>query len=260
MAQRSPVRPIPPFTVIIPARFAATRLPGKPLLDIGGRPLLQHAHDAAVASAAEEVIIATDDARIADAARRFCASVELTSPAHASGTDRIAEVVRRRRLPERAVVVNVQGDEVGLPPALVNQVASALEADPQADIATLCEPIPESADWFSPDVVKVVFGADHRALYFSRACIPWGGGGPPHGAFRHIGLYAYRAGFLARFASLEPCALERSERLEQLRALHHGCVIRVERACEAAGLGVDSAADLERARRRCEGAPTAPGK
>src|SRR5690606_720777 len=189
----APLAQTPPFTVIIPARFASTRLPGKPLLDIGGRPLLQHAFDAAAASGAREVIIATDDARIEAAAARFCQSVELTSADHASGTDRIAEVVGRRNLPDDAIVVNVQGDEVGLPPSLVNQVALALAADAGAAMATLCEPIREAADWYSPDVVKVVCGAGGRALYFSRSPIPWGGA-PPGGAFRHIGLYAYRAG------------------------------------------------------------------
>lgn len=240
---------IPSFTVIIPARYGSTRLPGKPLLDIGGRPLLQHAYDAAAASGAREVIVATDDERIEAAAARFCRSVERTSPDHASGTDRIAEVVRRRNFPDEAIIVNVQGDEVGLPPALVNQVAQALSADPGASMATLCEPIRDATDWHSPDVVKVVFAENGRALYFSRSCIPWGGA-PPGPAFRHIGLYAYRAGFLRRFPELPPCELERRERLEQLRALWYGHAIRVEPAREEAGLAVDSAADLERARAR----------
>ncbi len=235
------------FIAVIPSRFASTRLPGKPLLDIGGKPLLQHVYAAACHSAASRILIATDDARIAAAATAFGAETMLTSDQHVSGTDRLAEVVTRLDLADEQVVVNVQGDEFGLPSLLINQVAEALLQRPSRAMATLCETMHTDAEAQDPNLVKVVFDATGRALYFSRAALPWSDGGGPT-RYRHIGLYAYRAGFLRRFASLPPSPLEQSERLEQLRALQHGFEIQVEIARAAAGAGVDTPADLARAR------------
>jgi 3-deoxy-manno-octulosonate cytidylyltransferase (CMP-KDO synthetase) len=239
----------PDFTVVIPARHASTRLPGKPLQEVGGKPLLRHAYEASAASSASTTIIATDDARIRDACLKFCQEVEMTSVAHESGTDRIAEVVRRRGFQADRIVVNVQGDEYGLPPALIDQVAGLLADDAGAVMATLCEPLRGESEWRDPNVVKVVATAGGQALYFSRAPIPWSPGQLPRCAFRHIGLYAYRAGFLLEFAQLAQPEIEKTERLEQIRALHYGYRIRVEQACAPAGIGVDSPRDLEHARR-----------
>ena len=235
------------FIAIIPCRFGSTRLPGKPLLDIGGKPLIQHVFEAARASTAARVLIATDDARIASVAGDFGAETMLTSDQHVSGTDRLAEVVTRLNLPDADVLVNVQGDEYGLQAVLIDQVAEALLQRPLRSIATLCEAFASGSAAQDPNNVKVVFDASGRALYFSRAPLPWSDGSVVT-RYRHIGLYAYRAGFLRRFATLPPSPLEQSERLEQLRALHHGYEIQVEIARAPAGIGVDTRADLERAR------------
>lgn len=242
------------FDVIIPARLASTRLPRKLLQDIGGKPLIRHAWESAQGSGAASVTIATDSTEIRDAVAGFCSCTEMTSSSHSSGTERIAEVVLKRGLPAGRIIVNVQGDEYGLPPALIDQVAALLADDPGADMATLCEPIRDDGEWRDPNVVKVVFSGDGLALEFSRAPIPRSVSQfRPGCAFRHIGIYAYRAGFLLDYAALPPVEAERSERLEQLRALHHGRRIRVAQACAAAGIGVDSLADLERARRLEQG-------
>ena len=243
------------FRVIIPARYASVRLPGKPLRLIAGRPMIEHVHDRARAAGAAEVIIATDDERIAMACREFGADVELTDPAHPSGTDRLAEVVRRRGFAEHDLIVNVQGDEPLVPPANVLQVAVLLEHNPLAAIATLATPIRELAELDDPNVVKVVRGRDGAALYFSRAPIPWQrdaatraalDGGRLALALRHVGLYAYRAGALRQLAALPPGELEQAERLEQLRALEDGLGIIVGIAAEPPGPGVDTEADLAR--------------
>lgn len=240
------------FTVVIPARYGATRLPGKPLAEIGGRPMIQWVHEAAVAGGAADVIVATDDERIAAACARFGARTEMTAAAHASGTDRIAEVARRLEWPDERVVVNVQGDEPLLPPALVSQVAGLLGTDSEAGMATLATPIAHGAEWDDPNVVKVVADQRSRAMYFSRARIPW----PRDGikstghAMRHIGLYAYRVWALKEFTAAEPCELELQERLEQLRALWLGIAISVASACEAPPGGVDTEDDLIAVRRR----------
>ena len=247
--------------VIIPARYAATRLPGKPLLEILGKPLLQHVHEAACASAAGRVLIATDDDRIAKCAAGFGAEVVRTSVKHVSGTDRIAEAVAILGLGAASIIVNVQGDEYGLPPVLVKQVADALQTHPEVSMATLCEPLHDAADYHNPNVVKVVRDANQYALYFSRSPLPWSDqplSDMPIAPLRHIGIYAYRAGFLKTYATLSRPPLELSERLEQLRALHHGYRIHVEEAVAACGIGIDTMEDLEKARRLAAHASIAP--
>jgi 3-deoxy-manno-octulosonate cytidylyltransferase (CMP-KDO synthetase) len=243
------------FRVVIPARYASTRLPGKPLRLIAGRPMIEHVYERARASGAAEVIVATDDERIANACARFGADVALTDPGHASGTDRLAEVARLRRFAADDVVVNVQGDEPLLAPENVAEVAALLAAHPEAAIATLATPIEDLAEYLDANVVKVVRDAAGRALYFSRAPIPWQRDAAAAraedasryaGALRHIGLYAYRAGALRWLAALPPSPLESAERLEQLRALENGLAIAVGIAAVRPGPGVDTEADLAR--------------
>lgn len=248
------------FKVVIPARWASTRLPGKPLAEIAGRPMIAHVWERACRSRAAEVIIASDDDRVLDAALAFGAEVERTSPAHPSGTDRIAEVAQRRAWPDDAVVVNVQGDEPLLPEAVVDQVAANLLANPDAGMATLAEPLQDAERLFDPNVVKLVTRDDGFALYFSRAPIPWdrarfsaAGGGQaavtPAGSWRrHVGIYAYRVGLLRRYVTWPPGALEQIEMLEQLRVLQAGVGIHVADACADVPAGVDTPADLERVR------------
>lgn len=245
------------YKVIIPARFSSTRLPGKPLLDIGGKPLIQYVYESALASRAEQVIIATDDARIAEAATGFGAKTLMTSPDHNSGTDRITEAVTLLGEPDDGMIVNVQGDEYGLPPAIIDQLANALYHHASASMATLCEKITESKQFHDPNAVKVVVAKDGSAIYFSRAPIPWygksGAEAPqnyPYPPYLHIGVYAYRAGFLKTYSALPHCPLERSEKLEQLRAIYHGYKIHVEEACDSCGIGVDTEADLQQARKQ----------
>lgn len=243
------------FRVVIPARYGSTRLPGKALLPLAGRPMIQWVYERACASRAAEVLIATDDSRVAEAAHGFGAKVVLTAATHASGTDRIAEVARIGGWRDDEIVVNVQGDEPLVPPAIIDQVAALLEAHPEAHIATLATRIESLAEFLDPNAVKVVSDTEGRALYFSRAPIPWDRDGAPAGltsqqrfgnARRHIGLYAYRVGALRRLASLAPTALEQCEKLEQLRALEHGMEIRVADACERPGPDVNTPEDLER--------------
>jgi 3-deoxy-manno-octulosonate cytidylyltransferase (CMP-KDO synthetase) len=244
------------FRIVIPARYASVRLPGKALMAIGGKPMLQWVYERAAGAGAVEVLIATDDERIARAAQAFGAGVVMTAPSHPSGTDRIAEVARARGWAANDIVVNLQGDEPLMPAALVRQVAALLESEPQADIATLATPIGSVADLLDPNAVKVVCDAAGRALYFSRAPIPWNRAGAaagpatqtdPSGARRHLGLYAYRVGALLRLAALDPSALEIRESLEQLRALENGLVVRVADALEPPGPDVNTLADLQRA-------------
>ena len=239
------------FAVVIPARYGATRLPGKPIADVCGRPMIRWVYEAAAASGAAEVIVATDDARIAAACGRFGARVEMTDSAHASGTDRIAEVARRLDWPDERVIVNVQGDEPLLPPVLVSQVAGLLNDDPEAGMATLATPIADLAEWDDPNVVKVVTDRRSRALYFSRSRIPWprDGTGPAASAMRHVGLYGYRVWALEAFTGAGPCGLELQERLEQLRALWLGISIHVAQAREVPPRGVDTEDDLQAVRR-----------
>ena len=243
------------FHVIIPARFAASRLPGKPLLDMGGRPLIQWVWQCAQASGAASVIVATDDARIRDTAQRFGAECVLTSTQHVSGTDRIAEVVRAKGCAQDDVVVNLQGDEPMMPPAVISAVADALLTRPQIDIATAVAPIRSLAEFLDPNCVKALRALDGQALYFSRAPVPWPRDAAPEGrptrftgAWRHVGMYAYRVRGLLQFASWPPTPLEECERLEQLRALEHGMRIHLVALSEAPPAGVDTPEDLERVR------------
>jgi 3-deoxy-manno-octulosonate cytidylyltransferase (CMP-KDO synthetase) len=238
------------FRVVIPARYASTRLPGKPLALLGGLPLVVHVHRLALRSGAAEVVIATDDDRIRAACLAQGADVEMTGTGHASGTDRIAAVAVRRRWAPEAIVVNVQGDEPLLPHALISQAARLLADDPAASIATLATPINSREEFCNANVVKVVADDHSHALYFSRAPIPWlrDGAAPASvGARRHLGIYAYRVEALQRLAEMPPSALERSERLEQLRALQAGMVIALADAIEPPGPGIDTAEDLQRA-------------
>ncbi|HVP34472.1 MAG TPA: 3-deoxy-manno-octulosonate cytidylyltransferase [Steroidobacteraceae bacterium] len=243
------------FRVVIPARYGSLRLPGKALRPLAGKPMVQWVYERARAAGAAEVLIATDDARILEAARGFGAEAVMTAADHASGTDRIAEVARVRRWGASDVVVNLQGDEPLMPAALVRQVAALLESSPAADIATLATPVGSVEELLDTNAVKVVADADGRALYFSRAPIPWNRAGAsgalasqrdPGGARRHIGIYAYRVGALERLAMLAPGALEMREKLEQLRALENGFHIQVADASEAPGPDVNTPLDLER--------------
>lgn len=247
------------FRVVIPARYDSTRLPGKVLLSVAGKPMVQWVHERACAAGADEVLIATDDERIASVASGFGAAAVLTARSHASGTDRIAEVARVRGWAATDIVVNLQGDEPLMPPAVISQVARLLAEHPQAQIATLATPIVSLDDLMNPNVVKVVTDARGMALYFSRAPIPWNRDGAqtgpssqqgsqrdPGGARWHRGLYAYRVGTLVRLAQLPRGTLEAREHLEQLRALEHGMSIIVDDAVEEPGPDVNTLADLER--------------
>jgi 3-deoxy-manno-octulosonate cytidylyltransferase (CMP-KDO synthetase) len=243
------------FRVVIPARYASSRLPGKALLTIGGKPMIQWVYERARASRAHEVLIATDDLLIVSAAHSFGAETVMTAATHESGTDRIAEVARLRGWADSDIVVNVQGDEPVIPPALIDQVASLLKANPRAQIGTLATPITSISEFMDPNAVKVVTDGEGRALYFSRAPIPWERDGASSGiisqtsfagARRHVGIYGYRVSGLLRLASLKRTALEQHEKLEQLRALENGLEIRVADSVEQPGPDVNTAADLER--------------
>lgn len=250
------------FTVVIPARWGSTRLPGKPLLDLAGRPLLAWVWDIARESGATEVLVATDDERIRAAAESFGARVVMTDAAHETGTDRVHEVARASGWADDAIVVNLQGDEPLVPPSLVAQVAAALHADADAGIATLATPVTGLDEAMDPSVVKVVIDERERASYFSRAPIPFCRDGADDGVgsqrrhdgmLRHIGLYAYRVATLRRLAESPPSPLEDIEKLEQLRALWHGIPVAVALAEERPPAGVDTAEDLDRVRRLLEG-------
>lgn len=267
-----------PFKVVIPARLGSTRLPRKVLRPLAGKPLVQWVWEAARACGAEQVIVAADHDEVLQACRGFGADARLTDPRHQSGTDRIDEIAQAAGWSGDTLVVNLQGDEPLMPPALVRQAAELLAGDAGADIATLCHPLHTREDWLNPNFVKLVKDTRDYALYFSRAPIPWrreaaalppvtaplpaggeGGtaraaaGGPrgddaahfPEGlAFRHIGLYAYRVGALRRFSALPPADLETCEMLEQLRALSHGLRIKVGVSAVPPPHGVDTEDDL----------------
>ena len=249
----------PGFTVVIPARHDSTRLPGKLLLDIAGKPLIRHVYESASNSGAEQVIVATDDDRIKAVVESFGGKAVMTAVNHKSGTDRIAEAIDTMKIPDDSIIVNVQGDEFGLSPSIIDQIYAALRGRPDSVMATLCERINDLREFNNPHVVKVIFNKDNHAIYFSRAPIPWFDSSRKQvlteftgGAYRHIGIYGYRAGFLRIFTSLPHCPLEEAERLEQLRALYHGYIIYVEETVEKAGIGVDTQEDLESARRLAE--------
>jgi len=264
-----------PFTVVIPARYASTRLPGKPLADIGGKPMIVRVAERAQASGAESVIIATDNKAIAQAAKAHGLDTVMTRADHASGTDRIAEVARKLAFDPSAIVVNVQGDEPMIAPELIRSMAQLLAVDEGASVATACHSIRDVSEFLNPNVVKVVLDGTGGASYFSRAPIPW-----PRDAFnanafkmtfanaiadapmksrrklptglpclRHIGIYAYRAGFLGQYARLEPSPLEQFEALEQLRVLWHGYRIAVAVREDVPEPGVDTPEDLGRVRK-----------
>ncbi len=250
------------FKIVIPARYASSRLPGKPLREIAGKPMIQHTYERAMQSRAEEVLIATDDQRIADTIVKFTDSVVLTSPDHASGTERLAEVVEQQQWDEQTIIVNVQGDEPLVSPGHIELVAAALDENPQAGMATLATPLELDAEVFDPNIVKVVMDVQGNALYFSRAAIPWDRDSFSNemahtlnslprnpqfhqsGWYRHIGMYAYRAGTLNKYMDMTPCMLEQTESLEQLRILYYGIKIHVSIVHDQPGHGVDVEADI----------------
>lgn len=246
------------FVVVIPARYASTRLPGKPLADIHGKPMVQHVVEKALQSGADRVIVATDDERVQQVLAPFAAAagfeVCMTSPDHQSGTERLAEVCRHYGFAADTIIVNVQGDEPLIPPVIIRQVADNLAAA-SAPMATLSVPIRDAEEAFNPNAVKVVTDREGYALYFSRASIPW-----DRDRFaqnreqigdhyqRHIGIYAYRAGFIQRYVDWAPSVLEQVEALEQLRVLWYGEKIHVAQALQAPPVGVDTQADLDKVR------------
>ncbi len=233
-----------PFHVIVPARYASTRFPGKPLADIAGKPMVVRVCERAARSGAASVHVATDDDRISDAVKQHGFAVIATRTDHPSGTDRIAEAARRLKLDDAAIVVNVQGDEPLIDPALVAAVGARLEERAAASMASACHPIADEAEMANANVVKVVLDAEGYALYFSRSRIPYPRN-PGGTTYRHAGLYAYRAGFLREYAGLPPSPLEKAESLEQLRALWHGYRIAMVTSETAILPGVDTPEDLK---------------
>lgn len=247
-----------PFNIVIPARHGSTRLPGKPLLDLAGEPMIVHVCRRALEAGAEQVVVATDDERIALAVIGLPVRPMLTSDHHGSGTERIAEVAERSGWPDDTVVVNLQGDEPLITPSLIRAAAEALAVQSRAGIATLCAPIALRDEVFNPNTVKVVLDRNGYALYFSRAPIPWDRGGFAAEAeplthampyYRHVGLYAYTAAFLRRYVAWPTSALENVEALEQLRILWQGEAIRVLLVDKVPETGVDTAEDLARVER-----------
>ena len=245
------------FTVVIPARYGSTRLPGKPLIDLNGKPMIQHVIDRALESHATNVIVATDDQRIVDAVKTTDATVVLTSTEHQSGTDRVWEAIKGIGLNDEDVIVNVQGDEPLIPSIVIDQAADLVHRANDCGVATLCEPIDDARDIFNPNMVKVVVDHLGRALYFSRAPIPWERGkfeskGSPTNEetwFRHLGIYAFKHWALERFVSMPQSRLERLESLEQLRLLENGMPIAVAQCTAAIPAGVDTQDDVDRVRK-----------
>ena len=240
----------PAFKVVIPARYASTRLPGKPLMMLAGKPMLQYVYERSLESGAANVVIATDDERIMQASKTFGATVCMTASTHTSGTERLSEVATTLGWEDDDIVVNVQGDEPLIPAALIHQVAEDLALHAAAPVATLAYPIHSGEEETDAHIVKVVLDRQGYALYFSRAPIPYHRDVETIGtlgeALRHIGLYAYRAGFLKHYAELDASPLEAVEKLEQLRVLWHGMKIHVGIAAEMPGHGVDTREDLQR--------------
>jgi len=247
---------VPEFYVVIPARHASTRLPGKPLLDIAGKPMVVWVAERALLSGAKQVIVATDDIRIVDAVGQYGCAAVMTDANHVSGTDRIAEVASIKGWHDDAIIVNVQGDEPLIDAKLIVEIATALSVNTDAVMATACHAIHDKSDFANPNVVKVVMDVNGNAMYFSRAPIPYPrdtfaqdevlAEGLP--AYRHIGIYAYRASFLKQYANLAPAAIEQYECLEQLRVLYQGYKIAVTISENAPAAGVDTESDLARVR------------
>lgn len=256
------------YTVLIPARLASSRLPNKPLADIGGIPMIVRVAKQmdSLASAGIQVCVVGDSPEILNACAQYGVASVLTRTTHASGTDRLAEACEKLQLTDDAIIVNVQGDEPLIQPALVSNVAKLLQDDTTASMATAAHPLHSTDDFTNPNVVKVVLNCKNQAMYFSRAPLPWWRDGYADGIhslsktvppLRHIGIYAYRAGFLQQFPSLPPSPLEHIEALEQLRALWNGHAIAVHVTASAPGPGVDTAEDLERVRKIVESQGTA---
>lgn len=252
------VDPFMVFRVVIPARFGSSRLPGKPLRLIGDKPMIEHVCLRAKEAGAQEVIVATDDERVADAVHCFGVEVVMTSTQHRSGTDRLAEVALKKAWADDDIIVNLQGDEPLMDPALVRLVANELSAHSTAGIATLATPITQRDDIFNENIVKVVTSKTGQAMYFSRAPIPWVRGDYEHpdqsespatvAVFRHLGIYSYRVGVLKKITSMPACDIEKAEALEQLRALWNGVGIHVAICEDAPAHGVDTEEDLQRAK------------
>ncbi len=245
------------FIVVIPARYASSRLPGKPLADIAGKTMIERVYQQALQSGANRVVVATDDRRVAAAVDAFGGEVCMTRADHNSGTERLAEVVSKLQLPADTVVVNVQGDEPFIPPLIIRQVAQNLAGQHKAQMATLAVPLNHGAEIRNPNIVKVVSDKQGYALYFSRSVIPYDRDGMVAKDLashyrRHIGIYAYRASFIQRYIDWPASALEQIESLEQLRVLWHGEAIHVDTALEIPAVGVDTPADLEQARQHAQ--------
>jgi len=243
------------FKVVIPARYSSSRLPGKPLLDVVGKPMIQHVYERALESDASQIVIATDDQRIVDVVKQFGGEVCMTSVNHQSGTDRLSEVVNFYQWDHQDIIVNVQGDEPEMPASLINQVANDMASHPDAVITTLSVDIDSLEDVMDPHIVKVVTDQKGYAQYFSRAPIPWHRNELAENPValedlslfaRHVGLYAYRAGFLHKYVQWEAAPTEKAESLEQLRVLWHGEKIHVSHTDQSPGIGIDTQADLDR--------------
>lgn len=254
------------YTVVIPARYGSSRLPGKPLAEIAGKPMIVHVYERCLASQAKAVWVATDDERVADVVSAHGGQVMMTAADHPSGTDRLQEVAKKLQLTADDVLVNVQGDEPLIPPAVIDQVAQNLLQQPAFQMATLCESMNDWAQVWDPNVVKTVLAEDGRALYFSRAPIPWqrddfaqqkttAGPTPANTFWRHIGIYAYRVALLNDYITWPQASIEAEESLEQLRALYYGAAIHVAPACTAVPAGVDTPADLAYIRQLLEDTP-----
>lgn len=242
--------------IIIPARYQSSRLPGKPLADIAGKPMIQHVYEQAKKSKADHVIIATDDDRVIVAAKLFEGKVCLTAASHQSGTERISEVIDQLNISDEDIIINIQGDEPFIPPAIINQVIDRLTTEQIAKVATLCEPIYSIDEVFNPNINKVIIDKKGYAIYFSRAPIPYYRDGfsnkkmpADFNYYRHVGIYGYRAGFVKQYSQWEPSPIEKIENLEQLRILYYGEKIAVDIAIEKSGIGIDTPEDLALARK-----------
>lgn len=243
------------YKIVIPARYASSRLPGKPLISLAGKPMIQHVYERALQTGVEDIVIATDDVRIEEAAKGFGAQVMMTDANHDNGTDRIAEVAHRSGWADDVVIVNLQGDEPLIPKSLIDLTAQSLIANSHAGMSSLCTPINLAEDGFDPNVVKVILNAKQEAMYFSRATIPWDRDlyknsiaqlSDKHPCYRHIGMYGYRVGFLKDYAEMQPTSLEATECLEQLRALWYGVRIQMAVIDQAPGHGIDTPDDVVR--------------